>query len=276
MSTTLLAPITSVPYTPASSLGNTTTVSNSLPLSSNATSNVDTGASASTTNQDFSLTAARDAFVDYSATGSYFCQTCNEYTEVVDDHKSGDLICSGCGTIAQERLVQQDAEYRLFSEDSASYSKIRVGAAYNPLMEYSLTEKSRLERDEKEFLWEGLRNIEDVLYKLYNGDTTNKRVSERAKELFQKAFHFQVQQKKGAIEMKRSGGKNLANKNRQKFSRRKQFVITALIEALKEAGISRWKIEDLSEQMEGIQVSQYSVENCLKDLDPNAKADGVL
>lgn len=63
------------------------------------------------------------------------------------DHKSGDLICSNCGTIAQERLVQQDAEYRLFSEDSASYNKIRVGAAYNPLMEYSLTEKSRLERD---------------------------------------------------------------------------------------------------------------------------------
>lgn len=73
----------------------------------------------------------------------------------------------------------------------------------------------------------------------------NKRVSERAKELFQKAFHFQVQQKKGTIEMKRSGGKNMANKNRQKFSRRKQFVITALSEAMKEAGISKWKIEGI-------------------------------
>jgi hypothetical protein len=100
-------------------------------------------------------------------------------------------------------------------------------------------------KKEKEFLWEGLKNIDDVLYKLYNGVSVNKRVSERAKELFQKAFHFQVQQKKGTIEMKRSGGKNTTTKNRQKFSRRKQFVITALSEAMKEAGITRWPIEGI-------------------------------
>lgn len=67
------------------------------------------------------------------------------------DHKAGDQICSSCGQVASERLIAQDAEYRVFSEDSASYGKIRVGAAYNPLKEYSLTEKSRMERDVSNF-----------------------------------------------------------------------------------------------------------------------------
>lgn len=97
---------------------------------------------------------------------------------------------------------------------------------------------------EKEFLWDGLRNIDDVLYKLYQGDTINKRVSERAKELFQQAFHIQVEQKKGNVSMKRSGGKD-KSKNRQKFSRRKQFVVTCLSKALEEANIGRWKIEGM-------------------------------
>jgi hypothetical protein len=46
-----------------------------------------------------------------------------------------------------ERIVSEEAEYRVFSDDSASKSKVRVGAAYNPFMEYSLTENSKLERD---------------------------------------------------------------------------------------------------------------------------------
>jgi transcription initiation factor TFIIIB Brf1 subunit/transcription initiation factor TFIIB len=63
------------------------------------------------------------------------------------DQRTGDCICTECGTVQKERLISTDAEYRVFSEDSSSYNKIRVGAAYNPLMEHSLTEKSKLERD---------------------------------------------------------------------------------------------------------------------------------
>jgi len=206
-----------------------------------------------------------DMMVEYSATGAFQCPSCNQYAELVEDHKQGDQICSNCGAIAQERLIAQDAEWRVFSEDPNSFNKARAGPAYNPLMEYSLTERSRLERDEKEFLWDGLRNIEEIFYRLSNGDSSNAPAQQRAKELFQQAFHLQVEQKQGKVPMKRSGDKK-SKKNRQKFSRRKQFVISVLYQALKECGINTWKIEDLSDQLDGIQVSKYSVKNCLRDL----------
>ena len=70
--------------------------------------------------------------------------------------------------------------------------------------------------------------------------------------------------------MKRSGGaESVKFKNRQKFSRRKQFVISCLYLALKEQNIKSWSIEELSEQLDGIQVSKFSVRNCLKDLGIN-------
>jgi len=192
------------------------------------------------------------------------CTGC-ESTSFAEDHRSGDWICTQCGLVSEERLISNEAEYRVFAEDSASYNKIRVGQAYNPLMEYSLTERSRLERDEKEFLWDGLRNIDEIFFKLYRGDSVNSPALNRAKELFQKAFHMQVEQKKGAVPMKRSGdAKRL--KNRQKFSRRKQFVVSCIYQALKENNIITWNTQDLSDQLDGIQVSKYSVRNCLKDL----------
>ncbi len=60
----------------------------------------------------------------------------------------------------------------------------------------------------------------------------------RAKELFQQAFRIQVMQKKGSVPMKRSGEKK--SKNRQKFSRRKPFVVACIAQALKENGIETW------------------------------------
>jgi len=191
------------------------------------------------------------------------CPSCGS-TEFVQ--ANGDAVCEGCGLV-QQRIVSEDAEYRVFSEDSASKNKVRVGAAYNPLMEYSLTERSRLERDEKEFLWDGLKNIEETFYRLLKGDSSNKPVQERAKELFSKAFRMQVAQKQGSVPMKRSGGDaKLKNLNRQKFSRRKQFVVACLLKSLEEHNIQTWSIDELNAQLPGIEVSDYSVNNCLKDL----------
>jgi len=195
-------------------------------------------------------------------------------TDFIEDNRSGDTICGQCGAVQPERIVDVTAEYRIFSDDSASYDKVRAGPAYNIFMEHNLTEKSKLERDEKEFLWDGLKNVSDVLSRLYRGDTSNRPVADRAKELFQRAFHIQVDQKKGAVPMKRTGTKKAQKEaNRQKFSRRKQFVITCLYQALKEYGINTWSIADLSDQLDGINVSKYSVDHCLKDLD--LPADGT-
>jgi len=205
--------------------------------------------------------------VQYQMPSDYHCENCGS-TDIVEDGRAGDSVCSQCGTVFNERIIDTSAEYRVFSDDSSSYDKIRAGPAYNIFMEHSLTDtNSKLERDEKEFYWDGMKNISDIISRLYRGDSSNRPVQDRAKELFQKAFHIQVEQKKGSVPMKRSGSKKGQKEaNRQKFSKRKQYVVTALHQALKEHGINTWSIADLSDQLDGINVSQYSVDHCLKDL----------
>jgi len=200
--------------------------------------------------------------IDQSMT---MCVHCGEKSEIVEDHKSGDLICSSCGNVSSEKLISTQAENRVFADEPSSKMKGRTGNLYNPFTEHNLTEKSRLERDEKEFLWDGLKNIDEICFKLYNGDLTNSAAQQRAKELFQRAFHMQVQQKKGVVPMKRSNSKK--KDNRIKFSKRKQFVVACLHKALEENNIKTWTITDLSTLMDGIQVSNASANNCLKDLE---------
>lgn len=69
------------------------------------------------------------------------------FIKILIDERSGDQICSECGFVSQERTISLEAEYRVFADDSASQSKVHYGQLYNPFMEYSLTENSRLERD---------------------------------------------------------------------------------------------------------------------------------
>lgn len=197
------------------------------------------------------------------------CSVCKEASTFVEDNHTGDRICSSCGAIQQERIISEEAEYRIFSDDSESKNKIRVGAAYNPLQEYSLTQKSTLHREDKEFLWEGLKNVDDTIFRLCNGDTTNKAVAERAKELFQKAFYRQMEQKKGNLVMKKASGPKTTNGGgiRKKFSKRKQYVVSCIYQALTEEGLSAWNIATLSNLVEGeMNVSQSSVDTCLEEI----------
>ncbi len=74
-----------------------------------------------------------------------------------------------------------------------------------------------------------MRNIDDICYRLTQGDCKNTAAVERAKELFQKAFRVQMMEKEGKKDFKRSKGPI-----RQKFSKRKQLVIACLKQAFDE------------------------------------------
>jgi len=235
-------------------------------------------------------TAASTAIANESC-----CKECGS-SQVAEDHRSGDWVCVKCGTVLNERLISPEAEYRVFSEDHESFNKRRVGRTYNPLEEYTLTESSRLGRDDKEFLWDGLKNIEDTFTRLYQGDPVNTRAQDRAKEIFAAVFREQVKQKLGEKPMKRAGGKTETRKRqrtndlvsaskaslisssiqeeendhgvpkRLKFSRRKQFVVAAITQALKENNVTTWNFQAVSDLMDGISVSKYSFNNCVKEL----------
>lgn len=212
------------------------------------------------------------------------CVHCGS-TRIIEDNRSGESTCKDCGMICIDRLVSTEAPYRVFKDDAESMNKIHHGELYNPFLEYQLTEVTKLQRDEKEFLWDGQRNIDDILYRLFSGEM-NYAVKERAKELFQLSFRLQTAQKKGLKPMNKSSAESKDGK-RQRYSRRKQFVVACIYQALKENGIpvslsstskekengiKRWTIKDISDCLDGIDVSEYSVRHCLKDLGIELKA----
>jgi hypothetical protein len=72
------------------------------------------------------------------------------YDKLVADPRNGDTVCTSCGAVVADRAISDEADWRVFTDDSDSQSKVRVGAAYNPLQAYSLTERNAMERDVSE------------------------------------------------------------------------------------------------------------------------------
>lgn len=116
------------------------------------------------------------------------------------------MTCTNCGAVQAENQTSNGAEWRAFGDDQKSkvpgsvspqltLSQARTGPSYNPHMEYDLTQHTQ--RDEKEFLWDGHKNIDTVLSKLFMGEIPQK-IRTRAIELFQRGFKVQTAQKKGA------------------------------------------------------------------------------
>lgn len=56
---------------------------------------------------------------------------------LIEDHRAGDLICSDCGLVVGDRVVDVGSEWRTFSDSNSDPS--RVGASENPLLENDLS-----------------------------------------------------------------------------------------------------------------------------------------
>ncbi|KAI3387763.1 hypothetical protein SNEBB_002210 [Seison nebaliae] len=52
-------------------------------------------------------------------------------SQLVEDHRAGDLICRDCGLVVGDRVVDVGSEWRTFSNDKESKDMSRVGAAEN-------------------------------------------------------------------------------------------------------------------------------------------------
>jgi len=176
------------------------------------------------------------------------CDEC-DCEEFFDDPDTGDVTCRHCGKVAQEKTISNEAEYRVFSEDSSSKSRIH----------YTIS-KYGMSNEDVQFFTQGIRDIEEIMCKLLQGCGRNLPVENQAKAMYLEAFKLQLAQKEGRTKMSKT--KEL----RQRYARRKQFVVSALYWALLKNGVKTWSIEDISNQLEGADVSTYSVRKCLKDL----------
>jgi hypothetical protein len=139
-----------------------------------------------------------------------------------------------------------------------------------------------LDHDEYDFLWQGINDIKEVMFKLLRASGRNLEVESRSIYLFSIAFHQQVEEKQGLKPMNAPHPTTTAMimsqmpiiiptttltpptstpsptpittvitavspqqkcKQRLKFSRRKQFVVACVYQALKETGIHTWNIK---------------------------------
>mmetsp|Transcript_20174 Transcript_20174/g.27826 ORF Transcript_20174/g.27826 Transcript_20174/m.27826 type:complete len:211 (-) Transcript_20174:130-762(-) len=193
------------------------------------------------------------------------CDNCGASDGFVYNYREGDQVCKRCGKVVDERMISEEAEYRLFNDDSSSQSKIRAGPATSTFMLTDLsTSHSRLETEERKFLYDGWRNIDAAINTMFP-DSQPAAVRSRAKELYQKAFLFQHEQKTGGKDFKTN--EDDQNQLRQRFSKRKAYVVTSLWVALKENRVRLPKtLVQLNRALEGAVVSPDSIKNCLSEL----------
>ena len=190
---------------------------------------------------------------------------CGKSDSFVYDYRGGDQVCVSCGAVKNERMICEEAEYRLFNDDSSSQNKVRAGPATSTfMMDDQSTSHNRLDTDERKFLYDGWRNIDQVINRMFP-DSQPAVVRSRAKELYQKAFLYQRDQKRGDKEFKKDEEDN--NQLRQRYSKRKTYVVTSLYVALKENEIDlRDILAQLNSALEGAEVSMDSIKTCLTEL----------
>jgi hypothetical protein len=54
---------------------------------------------------------------------------------LIEDHRAGDLICSDCGLVIGDRMIDVGSEWRTFSNDKDSKDMSRVGGVEDPTLE---------------------------------------------------------------------------------------------------------------------------------------------
>jgi len=157
------------------------------------------------------------------------CEECNG-VEFDHDSRSGDMICCSCGMVQQERMISEEQEWREFDDDTPEESQARVGFAYNQNIDVDLSTKNNRMREEKEFLQQGFRDIETLLQKVFP-ERVNQAARFRSQQLYQTAFYLQRAEMK--FDENNIRQTTVAN-SRKRYSKRKQFVIAFVFQALKE------------------------------------------
>lgn len=61
---------------------------------------------------------------------------CNAHPDAVliEDYRAGDMICSECGLVVGDRVIDVGSEWRTFSNEKAGVDPSRVGGPENPLL----------------------------------------------------------------------------------------------------------------------------------------------
>jgi hypothetical protein len=182
---------------------------------------------------------------------------------LVEDRRAGDIVCVECGLVSQERLIALDA-YTNNTKGKGGMDECTVYTNSNRVdLQQQLDMNSIYHRfrEDDQFLWDGLEDIDNIADKLWPGERGNQSVITRAKQLFENAFRVQQLEKAEPP----SNQSSRRNGPRKKFAKRKQYVVTSLYKALRENGVYTWGIDEIDALAPGnIKVSRKAMSRCMR------------
>ncbi|XP_049302005.1 transcription initiation factor IIB isoform X2 [Bactrocera dorsalis] len=65
---------------------------------------------------------------------SKLCCYAHPEAPLIEDYRAGDMICSECGLVVGDRVIDVGSEWRTFSNEKSGIDPSRVGGAENPLL----------------------------------------------------------------------------------------------------------------------------------------------
>lgn len=213
--------------------------------------------------------------ISSSAQSDPLCPTCRFpiHLTMVEDEHNGDCICRQCGTVLGQ-VIDESPLKRVYEKDNPEEKASKLQhTTYDPLLQDTIRSTNhRLDGDE-DFLHEGYGAIEHAFSRLFP-DIGHDSATRMAKFFFKKAFQSQLEQKRGIKVMKR---KTKDETHRKKFARRKAFVVSAILAALRKEGIRRpgtkegdsnewFDVYDLNRYVEGKDVTPKSKVKCWNEL----------
>jgi len=161
-------------------------------------------------------------------------------------------------------------------EGSISFSLERTNSEPKKKRKKRRKMESICECETDDYLRNGIREIQKALVYHFKGRPFPDHVSHRAKALFTQSYHIQSQQKAGDVLFTKSRGSSVYSSNRKRYARKKAFVVTSIMVALKEFGVSilarhrtsdKETVIELSSSVPGnFPVSLASVRSCCRAL----------
>ncbi|KAL9647343.1 hypothetical protein ABK040_011708 [Willaertia magna] len=132
-----------------------------------------------------------------------YCNNCQTGDYITEDHKEGTMVCTGCGVVVMNSLIDLDREWREFENDSGTKDKSRVAGPVNELLDggglstsiervkggtggLTKTHMKIQQSDNEKHLREAFRKIEDFAEKLGVEHKHFSRVQQIYKELDKK------------------------------------------------------------------------------------------
>lgn len=213
-----------------------------------------------------------------SATGAQpspndYCPGCTNLIRycMVEDEHNGDIVCRETGLVL-DRVIDDSPVKRVYEKDNADErASKQQHTVYDPLLDDTIRSSHYLLDADEGFLHEGFGAIQKAMGRLFP-DIRLESAERLAQYYFKEAFKLQLDEKKGITQMKRKTSAGQPdNGNRKKFSRRKAFIVSSILAALRIEGITKpdhtyYDVQDLNSFVEGKNVSQNSKATCWRKL----------